>query len=181
VPALRGKLRESLDGTDRRELLATVEEIAEKIRQYLGVTALTSVVTGVASAAWAAVVGLDLALVWGMLNFLLNFVPTIGNIVGIVPPTVYAVLQFQSWSMALIVFLGFAVLQVAISYFLYPALQGRSLSLSPVAIIVALAFWSWVWGIAGALIAVPLTSALVIVAEQFRSTQWMARLLSSGR
>jgi predicted PurR-regulated permease PerM len=116
-----------------------------------------------------------------MLNFLLNFVPTIGNIVGIVPPTVYAVLQFQSWSMALIVFLGFAVLQVAISYFLYPALQGRSLSLSPVAIIVALAFWSWVWGIAGALIAVPLTSALVIVAEQFRSTQWMARLLSSGR
>lgn len=179
VPALRQKLHGALSAADRKELIDIVDEIAGKIRQYLGTTALTSVITGVASALWAFAVGLELALVWGILNFLLNFIPLIGNIVGIVPPALYAVVQFQSVTMPLIVFAGFAVLQIAISNFLYPALQGRSLSLSPVAIVIALAFWSWVWGIAGALIAVPLTSALVIICEHFRSTAWIARLLSS--
>ena len=181
VPALRKKAHEAMNATDRRELIDTVDEIAIKIRQYLGVTALTSVITGVASAAWAFTVGLELALVWGILNFLPNFVPVIGNIIGIIPPTLYAIIQFQSLTMPLIVFFGFAVLQIAISNFIYPALHGRSLSLSPISIIVALAFWSWVWGIAGALIAVPLTVAIVIICEHFRSTEWIARLLSTPK
>ena len=179
VPAFRQKLHTALEAPGRRELMSTIDEIAEKVRQYLGVTTLTSLITGVVSALWAFAVGLDLALVWGVLNFLLNFVPVIGNIVGIVPPSLYAIIQFQSLSMTAIVFIGFAVLQIAISNFVYPTLQGRTLSLSPVAIIVALAFWSWVWGIAGALIAVPLTAAIVIVCGHFTSTQWVARLLSS--
>jgi len=181
VPALRDKVHGALNATDRRELIDTVDEIAAKIRQYLGVTALTSVITGVASALWAFTVGLELALVWGVLNFLLNFIPIIGNIIGIIPASLYAIIQFQSLTMSLIVFVGFAVLQIVISNFVYPTLQGHSLALSPVAIIVALAFWSWVWGIAGALIAVPLTAALVIICEHFRSTEWIARLLSSPR
>lgn len=179
VPALRLKLHGALGAADRRELIDTVDEIGGKIRRYLGVTALTSVITGVASALWAFTVGLELALVWGTLNFLLNFIPLIGNIVGIIPPTLYALVQFQSLTMTLVVFFGFAALQMAISNFLNPALQGRSLSLSLVTVVVALAFWSWVWGIAGALIAVPLTSALVVVCEHFRSTAWIARLLSN--
>ena len=181
VPALRIKVHEALTATDRRELVDTVDEIAVKIRQYLGVTALTSVITGVASAVWAFTVGLELALVWGVLNFLLNFIPIIGNIIGIIPASLYAVIQFQSLTMSLIVFFGFAILQIVISNFVYPTLQGRSLSLSPVAILVALTFWGWVWGIAGALIAVPLTAALVIICEHFRSTEWVARLLSSPK
>ena len=181
VPALRNKIREAMTATDRRELIDIVDGIAAKIRQYLGVTALTSVITGVASALWAVTIGLELALVWGILNFLLNFIPIVGNILGIIPASLYAVIQFQSLSMSLIVFAGFAVLQIVISNFIYPMLQGRSLALSPVAIIVALAFWSWVWGIAGALLAVPLTVAIVIICEHFRSTQWIAQLLSSPK
>jgi predicted PurR-regulated permease PerM len=181
VPALRHKLQGALNAGDRKELLDTVDEIAGKVRQYLGVTALTSVITGVASAVWAVSVGLELALVWGILNFLLNFIPVIGNIIGIIPPSLYAIVQFQSLPMTLVVFFGFAILQIGISNFVYPALQGHQLSLSPVAIVAALAFWSWVWGIAGALLAVPLTAALVIVCEHFRSTTWIARLLSSPK
>jgi predicted PurR-regulated permease PerM len=179
VPALREKAYEALNASDRRELIATADEIASSIRQYLGVTALTSVITGVASAVWAFTMGLDLALIWGVLNFLLNFVPVIGNIIGIIPPSLYAIIQFQNVTMPLIVFLGFAILQIAISNFVYPALQGRQLSLSPVAIVVALAFWSWLWGIAGALLAVPLTVAIVIICEHFRRTAWIAQLLST--
>ena len=181
VPALRRKLRERLEPGDRRELIDAVDEIAGKIRQYLGVTTLTSVLTGVASAAWAFLIGLDLAIVWGVLNFLLNYVPVIGNIVGIIPPTLYALLQFQSWRTPVIVFVGYVVIQITISNFVYPMLQGRSLSLSAITVIVALTFWSWIWGIAGALIAVPLTVAFVITCEHFPSTKWIAILLSGRR
>lgn len=178
VPALRTKLRTVFDAGERREVLAAVDEIAGKIRQGLGTTTVTSLLTGAASALWSVVLGLDLALVWGVLNFLLNYIPVIGNFIGIVPPSLYALLQFQNLTMPAIVLGGFVVIQVTISNFVYPMLAGRGLSLSPIAIIVGLSFWSWVWGIAGALIAVPLTSALVIVCEHFPSTRWIAVLLS---
>lgn len=180
VPALAHKLREQLRARENRELVDAVEQIAQKFRQYIGMTVLTSLITGVASAVWAFAVGLDLALIWGVLNFLLNFIPVIGNIVGIIPPTMYALIQFESWTMPVVVFVGFAALQITISNFIYPMLQGRGMSMPPVAIIVALLFWGWVWGIAGALVAVPLTAALLIVCQHFKSTEWVARLLARG-
>ena len=180
VPALARKIRGGMDASDRREVFEAAEEIAGKFRGYIGVTALTSLLTGFASGAWAFAVGLDLALIWGVLNFLLNFIPVVGNVVGILPPTAYALIQFEEWTTVAIVFLGYAVLQVTISNFVYPWLQGRGLSLSPMAIVVALTFWSWVWGVAGALLAVPLTAAFAILCGHFRSTGWIAKLLSKS-
>lgn len=140
-------------------------------------TALTSLLTGIASGAWAFAVGLDLALIWGVLNFLLNFVPVIGNLIGILPPTLYALIQFGDWNTVAVVFAGYAAIQVTISNFIYPWLQGRGLALSPMAIVVALTVWSWVWGVAGALLAVPLTAAFAIVCGHFCGTEWIAGLL----
>jgi AI-2 transport protein TqsA len=170
VSALRQKIQEEFGSSERRQVIEAADEIAGKIRGYLGVTTLTSLMTGVASALWAFLVGLDLALVWGVLNFLLNYIPVVGNLIGILPPTLYALIQFQSWTMPIVVFAGFCVLQITISNFVYPMLQGRRLSLAPVAIVLALAFWGWVWGIAGALVAVPLTAALAIACEHFQGT-----------
>jgi AI-2 transport protein TqsA len=150
-----------------------------QIRRYLGTTLATIILTGVASSLWSWMTGLELVLVWGILNFLLNFVPVIGNIVGIVPPVLFAFIQFGGWQMPLLVFAGFVVLQMTISNVVYPILQGKQLSLSPLAIIVAMTFWSWVWGIAGALIAVPLTAAIVMICAQFDRSRWIAKLLSS--
>lgn len=178
VSSVRSKLAETLNRQDGRDMLAAIDEIAVKVRRYLGTTFLTSVLTGLASAAWSLVVGLELALVWGVLNFLLNFIPVVGNIVGILPPTLYALIQFQDVSTTVLVFVGFLVLQIAISNFVYPALQGQSLALSPFAIVVALAFWSWMWGLPGALLAIPLTAAIVIAADHFPATKWLARLLA---
>lgn len=178
VSQVHCKLAENLDRKERRDMLAAIDEIAVKVRRYLATTFLTSIITGVASAGWSVMAGLELALVWGVLNFLLNFIPLVGNIVGVLPPTLYAVVQFQDSSMPLLVLIGFVVLQIAISNFVYPALQGQSLSLSPFAIVVALAFWSWMWGFAGALLAVPLTAASVIAADHFPGTRWFARLLA---
>nr|WP_281419432.1 AI-2E family transporter [Falsiroseomonas tokyonensis] len=180
VPAFQRKVRDHFDAADRREVLDAVEETAGRFRSYIGVTIVTSLLTGIASALWAAAMGLDLALTWGVLNFLLNFIPVAGNIIGIIPPTIYALLQFQNWTMPLFVFLGYAVMQIGISNFIYPWLQGRGLSLSPVAIVVALAFWGWVWGIAGVLLAVPLTAALAIACAHFRGTEWITKLVSKA-
>jgi AI-2 transport protein TqsA len=178
VPLVHHKLGETLDRKDRRDMIAAIDEVAVKVRRYLGMTFLSSILTGLASVAWSLLVGLELALVWGVVNFLLNFVPILGNIIGVLPPTLYAVLQFQNASMPTLVLIGFLVLQIGISNFLYPALEGRSLSLSPFAIVVALAFWTWMWGIAGALLAIPLTAACVIAADHFPATRWVARLLA---
>ena len=177
VPALARKFRDQLHAAEHRELVDTVETVATKCRQYLGMTVLTSLITGAASTLWSFSIGLDLALTWGVLNFLLNFIPVIGNIIGIIPPTLYAVMQFDGWTRPAIVFAGFAVLQIVISNFVYPMLQGRSMSMPPVAIIISLLFWGWVWGVAGALLAVPLTAAIVIVCEHFKSTEWISNLL----
>jgi AI-2 transport protein TqsA len=178
VPALARKARDQLRTGENRKLVDAVEQIAGKFHQYIGTTMLTSLITGVASAVWPFAVGLDLALIWGVLNFFLNFIPVIGNIIGIIPPTLYALIQFEGWTMPIVVFAGFAVLQITISNVISPMLQGRGMAMPPVAIIVALLFWGWVWGVAGALLAVPLTAALVIVCQHFKSTEWIAKLLA---
>jgi predicted PurR-regulated permease PerM len=178
MPRAYAKLKAELPQPAWCELLDTAQVVADKIRKYLGVTFATSCLTGIASALWAYLNGLELALTWGVLNFLLNFVPVVGNIIGIVPPTLYAVVQWEDPIRALIVFAGFAALQLTISNFIYPLLQGRSLSLSPVVIVLSLAFWSWIWGVAGALIAVPLTAAVAIICEHFDRTRWIAKIIA---
>ncbi|PPD46571.1 MAG: hypothetical protein CTY15_00695 [Methylocystis sp.] len=178
--ALRDKVGGAFGREGAREVVAAADETAGKIRQYIWVTTLTSLITGVASLLWSWLVGLDLALVWGLLNFLLNYIPVVGNFIGIVPPALYALLQFGGWTIPLVVFAGFSVIQIAVSNFVAPTLQGRSLALSPMAVLLALSIWSWVWGLAGALIAVPLTSALVVICRRIPRLNWVAALVSSG-
>jgi len=178
VPAARRRMRAELDPGDRRTVFDAAEEIADKIRNYLGVTTLMSILTGVACGLWSLALGIDLAFVWGLLNFLLNYIPIVGNIVGIIPPVLYAAIESENPTLPLVALAGFAVIQIGISNFIYPLVQGRSLSLSPLGIVVSLAFWGWLWGIAGALIAVPLTATLVIVCERIPRAAWIAQLLS---
>jgi len=179
VARLKRRLGEELGEAEGREITNITEEIAHRLRQYLAVTLLTSVLTGIASTLWAFAIGLELPLVWGTLNFLLNFIPVIGNLLGIVPPTLYALIQFQDLTWPLVAFVGFSVIQIVISNFVYPLLQGRSLSLSPLAVVVALGFWSSVWGFAGALMAIPLTVTLVVICGRIEVTRWISVLLSN--
>ncbi len=178
VPALGRKFRHQFDARSSHELYRTSITIADNFRSYVTMTVISSLITGVASTLWALALGLDLALIWGMLNFLLNFVPVVGNILGIIPPTMYALVQYDSWGMPTVVFIGFALLQLIISNFVYPMLQSRGVSIPPVMIILSLLFWGWLWGFAGALLAVPLTVALVIVCRHFKSTEKIAYLLT---
>jgi predicted PurR-regulated permease PerM len=181
VGPLRDRLGASLGRDGKHELLDAIDVTSARIRDYLGITTLMSVLTGAATALWTLLFGLDLVVTWGLLNFLLNYIPVIGNIIGILPPTLYALVQFDGWGRPAAIFAGLAVLQIVISNFVYPLAQGRSMALPPVVIVVALTFWSWVWGIAGALIAIPLTVAVLIACDHFPRTRWIATLLSTGR
>lgn len=179
VARMQDKMRAELELETRGQLRSTMISISEQVRRYFSTTLATSLMTGMASTLWALATGLDLPIVWGLLNFLLNFIPVIGNIIGIIPPTLYAALQFHDIGMPALVFAGFATLQIIISNFVYPILQGRRLSLSPLAIVVAMTFWGWMWGIAGTLIAVPLTASVVIICDHFDRSRWVAKLLSA--
>jgi AI-2 transport protein TqsA len=177
VPGFRRKVERELSDEQRDHALDLARRITGAFIAYVRVMLVTSLITGAASGGWALVTGLDLPLTWALLNFLLNFIPIIGNIVGIIPPTAYAFIQFGGWTMPIIVLAGFTVLQVVISNFIQPWLEGQSLSLSPVGVVVAVGFWGWMWGLPGALLAVPLTAAVVIICDRFESARWFAVLL----
>ena len=161
-------------------LIGMIDEIARGFRRYLAMTTLASLITGLACGLWAYAVGLDLVLIWGLLNFLLNFIPVIGNIAGVIPPALYALVQFDGWTMPAIVLAGYLVLQTVISNFVYPLLQSRGLAMPPVTVILALLFWGWAWGFIGALFAVPLTAAMITILGTFERTKPIAAVLGSS-
>jgi predicted PurR-regulated permease PerM len=105
-------------------------------------------------------------------------VPTIGPFVVVVPPSLYALLQFGSLNRFAVVFFGIGAIQFVIGNFVAPRIEGRALALSPLVILVAVIFWGWLWGVLGALLAVPLTAALVAVCARFERSEWVAAMLT---
>lgn len=97
------------------------------------------------------------------------------------PPTLYALLQFESIGRVFGIFVGVGAIQFVVGNFIDPKVEGRVLSLSAVAVLFAIVFWGWVWGPFGALLAVPITAALAIVADHIPGTRWIAALVASVR
>lgn len=139
---------------------------------------ITSAISGVATAVFAAAVGLDLALMWGFTTFLLNYIPTLGPLVAVIPPSLFALFQFEGLGRPALVFLGIGAIQFFIGNFVDPKIEGRVLSLSPFVVLFGIVLWGWIWGVFGAFLAVPLTAAIVIVCREFESTRWIAVMLS---
>lgn len=158
-------------------LLAAGAEIAHKFRRYMLVRTLVSVVTGLLTWAFGLLVGLELAMTWGLIAFVLNYIPFVGSILAIVPPVLFALVQAGGWPFPLVVFLGMATIQVTMGNYVDPRLEGRALALSPLVVVISIFFWGLVWGVPGAFIGVPLTIALATACGRFDSTRWLARLL----
>jgi AI-2 transport protein TqsA len=161
-----------------RAILQASTQIADKFQRYMPVRSAMSVLTGLVVWAFALIAGLELATAWGVIAFVLNYIPFIGPLVATVFPTLFALLQFGSWQLAVIVFVGLNVIQFLIGSYLEPRIAGAALSLSPFLVLFAVFFWAFLWGIPGAFIGVPIVIAALALCEQRESTRWIAALLS---
>ncbi|MBL8543316.1 MAG: AI-2E family transporter [Hyphomonadaceae bacterium] len=164
---------------ERRALARDVgERIRVSMERYLWVQTLMSLIITTLTFITLALIGLENALFWSFLIFFLNFIPTIGSLVAVVLTTAVALVQFPTLGPVLAVFGGVSVWQFVIGNFLQPRMTGDSLNLSAVVVLLALSIWGAMWGIVGAFLSAPLTVMLMIVLAQFRSTRWIAILLS---
>jgi AI-2 transport protein TqsA len=161
-----------------RELAQAGERIGAKFRKYMVVRTQLSLLTGLAVWGFALLTGLELAGAWGIIAFALNYVPFIGPFVATILPALFALAQFDSWHPIVIVFLGLFAIQFVIGNYLEPLVAGAALAISPLAVVFAVFFWSFLWGIPGAFIGVPVTIALLTLCELSPSSRWIATLLS---
>ena len=179
-----GDFKIKLEALDKKlsgwSLLETTSRIAEKIRKYMLIRTLASAVTGFAVFIFAVAVGLDLAVAWGIISFVLNYIPYIGPLVAVILPVIFATAQFESWQMAAIIFGSLYLIQFVIGSYLEPMLTGNALAISPFVMLFAFLIWDFLWGMPGAFIGLPVTIALFTIWEQNPSTRWIANLMSTS-
>src|SRR5262245_481232 len=178
VDEFKRRLQQLDDAAKGEALLQLGQTIAVKFRKYMLVRSLASALTGVLIFAFTLFAGLELATAWGIMAFTLNFIPFIGPFIATILPTLFAIVQFESWHMAALIFLGSTLIQFLIGNYLEPRLFGSILNVSPYLGVFSVFFWALLWGLPGAFIGVPLTIALLTCCEAYPSTRWLARLLS---
>ena len=175
----RDKLRLAANDVELgRELSSMMEAISHSLQAYVGVKTFVSVLTSLISYAVFRWLGLEYAETWAVLTFALNFIPSIGSIVAVVFPALVSLVQFDTITPFLIIVLFCGTVQFMIGNFLDPALLGRSLNMSTFMVIIALTFWSAVWGVIGAFLSVPLTVCILIVFSHIPALRPVAILMS---
>lgn len=163
------------------------EKVAEILRQidysfgkYISLKTLVSVMTGVLSYIVLALVGIDSPVLWSFIIFLLNFIPSIGSLIGTLFPTLITLLQFGEVMPAVWILLGVGTIQVIIGNVVEPRIMGNSLNISPLVVIVSLIAWGAIWGVVGMVLSVPIMVMLIIIFAQFPDTYGAAVLLSDS-
>jgi len=168
------KLRTTVADPDRS--FQTIDKFLSTIQRYMKIKTVTSLGTGIAVAVWLAILGVDYPLLWGLLAFLLNYVPNIGSILAAVPAVLLALLQLGGRP-ALLAALGYLVVNIAIGTVIEPRIMGRGLGLSTLVVFLSLVFWGWVLGPVGMFLSVPLTMTFKIALDSSEDTRWIAVLM----
>jgi AI-2 transport protein TqsA len=161
---------------DRGDVIDSFREFSDRLQEYLRIKTLVSLMTGGTIAAWLWIVGLDFAMLWGVLAFLLNYVPNIGSIIAAVPAVLLALVALD-WTGVVLVIVGFVVVNMVFGNFVEPRMMGKGLGLSTLVVFMSLVFWGWVLGPVGMLLSGPLTMAVKIALETDARTRWFAVLL----
>ena len=157
-----------------------LSRINERIGQYLFVKTVVNIILGALSFIILLFFGIEFALFWAVLIAFLNYIPYIGSMIGVIFPVLLSLAQFGTLSMAGAVMVALTIAQIFVAFFLEPRMMGRAFNLSPFVVLLALAFWSSLWGLPGALLAVPLTVSLILVFAELKATRPIAVLLSAS-
>ena len=174
-----GKLIKLLPSfSDKKRAVFIAQDIESQVSRYLFTVTIINCCLGIAVGTTVGLLGLPNPVMWGVMVAILNFVPYLGALTGIICMTIGAILSFDSLGYALIfpaVYLGFGALE---GNFITPWVMGRSLTLNPVLILLSLVFWGWMWGIAGVILAVPILAAFKIFCAHIKPMEPLAEFLS---
>jgi predicted PurR-regulated permease PerM len=177
VDDIQRKVRALHNREMARVLLDGSAATAIKFRKYMLVRTQMSAVTGLLVGAFAWITGLQFAVEWGVIAFVLNYIPYIGPFVATLFPTLLAMTQFESWPAVLGMFVGLNIIQFAVGNYVEPRVAGRLLSMSPMVVLFAIFFWTFLWGLFGTFIGVPIALAILSFCDQHPSSRWVADLL----
>ncbi|MDJ0777128.1 MAG: AI-2E family transporter [Gammaproteobacteria bacterium] len=155
---------------------AVSQVFAGKLRNYIGIKTISSLVTGVIIGLALWLIGVDYPVLWGLLAFMLNFVPSIGSIIAAIPAVLLALVQL-GFATALAVAAIYLVVNIAIGSVIEPRFLGKGLGLSTMVVFFSLVFWGWVLGPVGMLLSVPLTIIVKLALDSNPDTRWMGHLL----
>lgn len=164
---------------ERQAAVTAFLRIRDGVEQYLFVQTVTGLMVAVLSWVAMAAVGLHDSLFWAFLIFLAVYIPVAGGVFAGVAPPLFALVQFDGYGRAVILFAVLQLVGMIIGNVVYPRMQGRSLNIDPVMILLSLAFWSFVWGLTGAFLSTPLTVMAMVVLAQFDGSRWVAVILSA--
>ena len=163
----------------RAKATKVLERIRVSVEKYVGVQTLMSLLQTILSYIVMVMFGLDNALFWAMVIFILNFIPIVGGILAVIFPVLFAVVQFETLTKAGGLLGGLFLVQFIINNTLQPKMMGDSMNMSSLVVILALAMWTALWGGVGAFLSAPLTVIMMIIFAQFATTRWISVLLSA--
>ena len=177
VDDIRRKVQALGNRDAARVLLQGSAATAIKFRKYMLVRTQMSVLTGLFVAIFAWITGLQFAIEWGVIAFALNYIPFLGPFIATLFPTLLAMTQFDTWQAVLGTFICLNIIQFVIGSYVEPRLSGSVLSISPFLVLFAIFFWTFLWGLFGTFIGVPIALAILTFCDQHPSSRWLANLL----
>lgn len=177
--SLPERLRRAFGEVEGTRVLGIVASINEAIAQYIAVKTLVSVLAGASSYVVLIVFGVDFAIMWGILIFLLNFIPYLGSLVATALPIALSFVQFDQPWIGIVIGVLLIGIQQGIGMVIEPRMAGHKLGVSPLLILLSLAFWGLVWGVVGMILAVPLLVTVKIILDNIPETKPVATLMSN--
>jgi AI-2 transport protein TqsA len=164
-----------------RVLLDGSTATAARFRRYLLVRTQMSAMTGLLVGLFAWITGLQFAVEWGAIAFTLNYIPFIGPFIATLFPTLLAMTQFDSWQAVLGVFVCLNVIQFVVGSYIEPRVAGHTLSISPLVVLFSIFFWTFLWGIFGTFIGVPIALAILTFCDQNPNSRWISDLFGGAQ
>lgn len=159
-----------------KKRLENFREIDDKLNRYMMIKTLVSLLTGGLITAALAILGVDFPVLWGLVAFLLNFIPSIGSLIAAIPPILLSLVQLGIPA-SIVVAIIFISVNVLLGSIIEPRIMGKGLGLSVLVVFLSLIFWGWILGPVGMFLSIPLTIVVKIFLEAQPSTQWIGVLL----
>lgn len=178
---LKNKLIRAFSKSEERTGVEIMEEVNKQIQGFLLVKFGTSFVLAIFLTLGLLIIGVNYAYVWGPLAGVLNLIPYVGPIIGAIPPLIVAAIQFKAWMPVIWVLILFLALQNLEGNLITPKLMGDKLNLSPLAILVSVMFWTWLWGAIGILLAIPITASAKVICDHVEALQPIGILLGGKK